>query len=339
VVTTIPSTPSTLPTAGRSPWPGLAVCLAAALLGLAVNRLVPVLSALLVAILAGVIVGNIAPGPVSRLNPGTGIAAKRLLRAGIVVLGLKVSIGTIAGLGWQTVVLVVVIVAVGIVGSYWMGRAMGLDADASLLVACGFSICGAAAVAAADGVIRPRKEHVATAIGLVVLFGTAMIAIVPAGVTAMRLPASVAAVWAGGGTHEVAQVVAIGGILGGGALLSAAVVVKLARVVMLAPVMVGMSIWQRRRVGQAGKRPPLVQGFVAGFLVAVLIRSFLPLPAEVLSAADVAQTILLGMAMFALGLGVNRQALAHASGRAVALGVASTVLVNAIALGGALLIG
>ncbi|MGD7732565.1 YeiH family protein [Propionibacteriaceae bacterium G57] len=334
MTTTKPEPPAQRP----SPVPGLAICLAAALVGLLVSHFVPVLSALLVAILLGVVVGNVRP-QVAQLHPGIGIAAKQLLRAGIVLLGLKISLGDIAGLGWPVIALVCAIVAIGMVASYSIGRALGLDEDLSMLVAAGFSICGAAAVAAVDGVIRPRKEAVAQAIALVVLFGTTMIAFVPVVARLAGLGDQQAALWAGGGTHEVAQVVAIGGIMGGGAVLATAVIVKLARVMLLAPVMVGVAIWQRRRVGEAGRRPPLVQGFVVGFIIAVLVRTFVPLPGVALDAAGLLQTVLLAMAMFALGLGVNRKVLAKASGRALLFGVLATVAVNVVALGGALIIG
>lgn len=313
------------------------MCLAAALLGLVISRWQPAASALLVAIVLGVVVGNIWPSVASW--PGVTFASKQLLRAGIVLLGLKVSLTTIAALGWPIVVLVIAIVSIGLIGTYVMGRALGLTEDLSMLVASGFSICGAAAVAAADGVIRPTKEAVATALALVVLFGTLMIPLVPIAARLMGLSADQAAVWAGGGTHEVAQVVAIGGIAGGGALLATAVVVKLARVLLLAPTMIGLGMWQRRRPQAVdGTRPPLVQAFVVGFLVAVLVRSFVPLPARVLAWAGDLQTVLLAMAMFALGLGVNRKALAKTPAKAVLLGVASTLLVNAVALGGVLLL-
>lgn len=315
---------------------GLVLCLLAALVGLAANRALPVLSALLVAIVLGAVVGNVRPSVASL--PGIKLASKTLLRAGIVLLGLKVSLGDIAGLGLPVVVLVLAIVAVGVVGSYVIGRALGLDEDLSMLVASGFSICGAAAVAAVDGVIKPAKEAVATAIALVVLFGTLMIPIVPVLSRVMGLSGAQTAIWAGGGTHEVAQVVAIGGIAGGGSVLATAVIVKLARVVLLAPTMIGLAAWQRRRVGAAGERPPFIQPFIAGFIGAVLVRSFVTLPTDVLHVTDLVQTILLSMAMFALGLGVNRKALAKTSGKALALGVLSTLLVSGMALGGAILL-
>lgn len=321
----------------HGPWPGLAACFAAAVVGVLVSRMFPIAGALLVAILLGVVVGNVRPVPAS-WAPGVAVSAKKLLRAGIVVLGLKISFGEILGLGWPVIALVVAIVAIGMVGTYRVGTLMGVPRDGAMLVASGFSICGAAAVAAVDGLIRPHREHVATSIALVVLYGSLMIALVPAAVTALDLPPETAALWAGGGTHEVAQVVAIGGVLGGGTVLSTAVVVKLARVVMLAPTMIGIALWNRRRGEETGERPPLVPGFVVGFLAAVLVRTFVSLPPWFLTAADLAQTTLLAMAMFALGLGVTRQALQRASSRALVLGAVSTLIVNAVALGGALLL-
>lgn len=318
--------------------PGLVVCLTAALIGLAVSSRVPVLSALLVAIVLGVVVGNVMT-PTPAWGPGIGFASKKLLRAGVVLLGLKVSLGDILGLGWPVVGLVVLIVTVGVLGSYWVGRALGLDEETSMLVAAGFSICGAAAAAAVEDVITPAKEKTATAIGLVVLFGTLMIPLVPLAARLMNLDTRTTAIWAGGGTHEVAQVVAIGGIVGGGALATA-VIVKLARVVMLAPVIVGISLWQRRRAGQTGgQRPPIIQLFVVGFLAMVLVRTLIPLPKLVLDVAGTLQTVLLAMAMFALGLGVNRRALAKTDSKALLLGLLATLLVNVVALGGALLLG
>ncbi|MCK6091281.1 putative sulfate exporter family transporter [Micrococcus endophyticus] len=121
-----------------------------------------------------------------------------------------------------------------------IGRALRLPWDLTALVASGFSICGAAAVAAADSVVRARREMAATAIGLVVLFGTLMIPLMPLLTGALGLDERTAGLWIGASTHEVAQVVAAGGLVGGAAL-SVAVTVKLARVVMLAPVMTALA--------------------------------------------------------------------------------------------------
>jgi len=208
-----------------------------------------------------------------------------------------------------------------------------------LLIACGFSICGAAAVAAVDGAVDAEEEDVASAIGLVVVFGTAMIGVAPALLGLMGLTHRQQGLIAGGSIHEVAQVVAAGGIIGGGAL-APAVIVKLARVLMLAPVIMVIGLVRRRGAAPVeGTRPPLLPLFVVGFIAAALARTLLPLGTNVLEGGKVLQTVLLSAAMFALGCGVRISMLKKVGGRPVVLGALSTVWVFAVGATGVLLIG
>lgn len=320
--------------------PGLMLAGVAVAIALAINAAAPAASPLLVAIILGAVLANVAHVP-DAAAPGLAVASKKLLRAGIVLLGLQVALGDIAGLGAGMIAVVVAVVAGGIAGTVALGRLLGIGRDLRLLVACGFSICGAAAVAAVDGVVDPEEEDTATAIALVVLCGTLMIPIVPLLVTAFGLDPRTGGLWAGSGIHEVAQVVAAGGIIGGGAL-TVAVIVKLARVLCLAPVMALIS-WQRRRAvqseGAGGTLPPLVPLFVLGFLAMVMVRSFVPLPADVLGVAKLLQTILLTAAMFALGCGVRLRTMAKVGAAPFVLAAASTVLVAGIGLAGVLVLG
>src|SRR5690606_37790640 len=128
------------------------------------------------------------------------------------------------------------------------------------------------------------------------------------------------------------------GAIGGGAALTVAVIVKLARVLMLAPVMAVLSMQQRRRGGSDGKRPPLVPQFVLGFLAMVLVRSFVPIPEQVREVGSLLQTLLLAAAMFALGTGVRIALLKQVGLRPFVLAALSTLLVAALALGGVLLV-
>lgn len=301
------------------------------------NRVVPTVSALLFAILLGAVLGNLLRVPV-RFGPGVGVAGKRILRAGIVLLGLQLVLGDLLELGLGMVAVAAVVVTIGLVGTVLLGRSMGIPTHQRLLIACGFSICGAAAVAACDGVIDAKDEDVATGIALVVLFGTVMIPVVPVLVAVMQLGPELGGLWAGAGIHEVAQVVAAAGIIGGGAL-KGAVIVKLTRVLMLAPVMAGLGVLQRRTTTSPShvKPPPLVPLFVVGFLVMVLVASLRLLPAPALEVAAVVQTACLAIAMFALGLGVRVKSLIKVGPKPLVLGLASTVLVAGVALGGVLL--
>lgn len=326
---------STPPT---SLYPGLLLCVAGGAVALVANQFVPTVSALLFAIVLGTILGNVWQVP-AVMAPGVAVAGKRILRVGIILLGLQLVLGDLLELGLGMVAVAAVVVAVGIIGTVLIGRAMGIPPAQRILIACGFSICGAAAVAACDGVVDAEDEDVATGIALVVLFGTIMIPLVPLLITVLNFDSELGGLWAGASIHEVAQVVAAAGIIGGGAL-KGAVIVKLTRVLMLAPVMAVLGIIQRRKTsGDAQiKPPPLIPVFVVGFLVMVGVASVEILPASALSVAKIVQTACLAIAMFALGLGVRIKSLIKVGPKPLLLGTASTVLVAIVALAGVMLV-
>ena len=305
---------------------------------MAAGALVPALSPLLIAIVLGAVVANVVDLP-QRVRPGLAFSAKRLLRVGIALLGLQLLLADVLGLGWKVIVVVVAVVALGISGTMVVGGLLGLTWTQRVLIACGFSICGAAAVAAVDGVVDAKEDEVLTAVALVVIFGTLMIPAVPLLSQALGLSDEAAGVWAGGSIHEVAQVVAAGGVIGGAAL-GVAAVTKLARVLMLAPVIAILGIRQRLTVsGADAHRPPLVPLFVAAFLVCVGVRATGLVPDVVLGAATVVQTALLTAAMFALGAGVRVATIRKVGARPFVLAAISTVWVASIALVGVLLAG
>ena len=315
--------------------PGLLLCGAASAAAMAVHGAVPVVSPLLVTIVAGAAVANVAPlGP--RYAPGLAVAARPLLRVGVALLGLQLVFGDIVGLGARGIVVIVGVVALSLAGSLWAGKLLGLSPAQRLLIACGTSICGAAAVAAVDDVINADDEDVAPAIGTVVVFGTALLGLIPLGVGLLELGPVRGGVWAGASIHEVAQVVAAGGVIGSGAL-AVAVVVKLGRVLMLAPVMTVISL-RRRRQARSGPRPPLVPAFVFAFLVCVLLRSADVVPGQVLVVAGQVQVALLSAAMFSLGTGVRIGALGAGGPRPFLRGAAGTTWIAGLGLIGALVV-
>lgn len=320
--------------------PGLGLCAGGAAAASVVHLLVPAVSPLLVAIALGAVLVNVRPLP-AVVEPGLALAARRLLRLGVVLLGSQLLLADVLGLGAGMIGVVVAVVGGGIALTVLAGRWMGVSPAQTLLVACGFSICGAAAVAAADGVVDAEEEEVATAVALVVVFGTLMIPLVPALAGVLQLSERDGGLWAGGAIHEVAQVVAAGGALGGSAL-GGAVTVKLARVLMLAPVMAVLGWRQRRaagRDGEAGPAAPLVPLFVVGFIAMVALRSTGLVPAGIVDAARIAETALLSAAMFALGCGVRIGNLRRVGPRPVALAAVSTTVVASISLCGVLLVG
>ena len=363
--------------------PGLA--LAAAGVGTAYLVAAPfsVLSPMVVAIILGVVVGNAVRLPAA-VDPGLAVAAKQVLRIGIVLLGLRLSLHDVADLGAGMILTVVAVVVGGIVVGVAIGSALGIDRRLRLLIACGFSICGAAAVAALAGVLGANdesgegrssqsngtaegggngsgaglRESVVTAVALVVIFGTLMIPLVPALGHLFGLDDMTIGMWAGASVHEVAQVVAIGGAIGGPAL-GAAVIIKLGRVLMLAPVMAAISIGERRRIlaagsGSAGEPgtkgnasggvgemtlPPIMPLFVAGFLTMVVVRSTGIVPQGVIDVAGVAEQLFLGAAMFALGVGVKFSLIRKVGAAPFAMAALVTAVVAGIGIAGVLIAG
>lgn len=316
--------------------PGLAAAVVGAGAAVAAGTAVPGLSPLLVAIVLGIAARNLGLLPAG-LGAGLAVAGRVPLRLGIVVLGLQLSLRDLAELGWGIPALAVLVVVAGIAATLLLGRLLRVPRRQALLVACGFSICGAAAVAGVESVVEADEEETVTAVALVVLFGTLMIPTVPLLVGLLGLDVRTGAVWAGASVHEVAQVVATGGLLGGGAL-AIAVTVKLARVLMLAPVAAALS-WQMRKKGtESGRRPPLVPIFVLGFIALVVVRTLVPVPPAVLGAASGLQTFLLTTAMLGLGAGVRIRSLVARGGRTFALAAGSTLAVAAVGLAGALVV-
>ncbi|WP_235038474.1 YeiH family protein [Kibdelosporangium aridum] len=298
------------------------VALAGAVVALVVNHFIPVLSALTVAVLIGVLV------PV-RMDLQQ--VTRRFLRTGVVLLGLQLSLAEVTRLGFGTVLAVVITVSAGFFGTLALARWIGVSRGLGLMVATGFSICGASAIVAMDSVARSDKEDVAASVTLVTLYGTAAIALVP--LIGSGMGSEFLGKWAGLSVHEVAQVVAAASPAGAAAV-GIAVIVKLTRVVLLAPIVAGVGFFQR----QDGPRPPIMPLFVAGFLVMVLVRSTGIVPVAVLDGAKLTTTVLLAAAMFGLGTTVRIGKVLRAGRKGLVLGALSTVLVGGVAFGSLMLI-
>ncbi|HZW42156.1 MAG TPA: putative sulfate exporter family transporter [Agromyces sp.] len=320
--------------------PGLLLAASAALIAWLAHLALPLVPLLTAAVALGIMVGQVPalrPAPTGSLAPGLQLASRQFLRSGIVLLGLKLSLVDIAELGWVTILTTIVVVVITFVGTMGLGRALRLPGHQPLLIASGFSICGASAIGAMSAAVRARDEEQAVPVALVTLCGTLAIAVLPALWHPLGLSTTGFGHWVGAGVHDVGQVVATAQIAGTTAL-AVAVVVKLTRVLMLAPmVAITVAVERRRATDAPGPRPAIVPLFVAGFLAAVLLNTFVPLPEWALAGADVLQTALLAMALFALGASIRFAELASTGWRALVVGLTSWLLIAALAYGAVLL--
>jgi uncharacterized integral membrane protein (TIGR00698 family) len=293
------------------------------------------ISALTVAIVLGMVVGNTLYPRVARASIGGVTFSKQtLLRLGIILYGLRLTFQDIAHVGIAGVAIDFLVLSSTFILSWWMGtRLFGLDRETSLLIGAGSAICGAAAVMATEPVVRGRAEQVTVAVSTVVVFGTVAIFLYPAvfhfinrtHVLAIS-PASYG-IFAGSTIHEVAQVVAAGRSISEEAA-NTAVITKMVRVMMLAPFLAILSLVLVRTAAPGNTREPsgarqsnriVIPWFALGFVGVAACNSLGVLPKTAVATAATFDTIILAMAMAALGLTTHVSAIRSAGIKPLAL--------------------
>jgi uncharacterized integral membrane protein (TIGR00698 family) len=270
----------------------------------------------------------------ARTRPGIELAARTVLRAGVALLGARITLEQIASLGATTVLLMVVAVLCTIGFGAWLARCMRQPVADGLLTGGAVAICGASAALAIAAVL-PRNERssqftLLTVVGVTLLSTVAMV-LYPLAVRMAGFDAGAAGIFLGGTIHDVAQVVGAGYIISPQAGANATFV-KLLRVAMLLPVVLALSFAYRGR-GGAVSGTPLVPWFLVGFAALAAASSFglLP-PAAVTSLSDVSRGCLV-TAIAALGVKTSFKEFASLGWRPVALLVGETLFLAALVFG------
>jgi uncharacterized integral membrane protein (TIGR00698 family) len=315
--------------------PGLAVALAIAMVAFML-RSAPALamaSPLMLAILVGILVGNLCSLP-AKFSAGLGFSSRHILRFAIALLGFQLSASQIAVIGFDGIAIVVCAVVVTFLGIGWMGTLLGVEAKLSGLLAAGTSICGASAVAAMSTVNQASEEDVSYAMGAVTVLGTMLMFLLPVVAHWLGLDARAFGLWAGASIHEVAQVTGAAFQFSNTAG-ETGVVVKLMRVLMLAPLILICGLWLRHRMskGPEGVSAPGFPVFVLGFIAAVILNSLISIPPDARANLMLVTTFLMSVALAALGLQTDVSKLRAKGMRPLALGALGTVLIVGLTLG------
>jgi uncharacterized integral membrane protein (TIGR00698 family) len=327
--------------------PGIAL---SAVLGLAAMVLgnIPVLqshgfSALTAAIVLGIVLGNSMYRRITSVaGPGVAFSKQNLLRAGVILYGLRLTLHDVGEVGIAGVLTDALVLSSTFVIAVTMGtRFFKLDRETSILIGAGSAICGAAAVMATEPVVRARADHVTVAISTVVVFGTAAMFLYPALYAWTDHGMSVEAarrfgVYTGSTIHEVAQVFAAGRAISEN-VANTAVITKMVRVMMLAPFLLGLSAWFRPNSDERSghHRSSLnVPWFAVAFVGMVILNSLVSLPKDIVRIATSVDTLVLATAMAALGLTTHASALRAAGPKPLWLG--ALLLVWLVAGGGAI---
>lgn len=296
---------------------------------------------MLMALLLGISVSFL--GEEGKTVPGIAFAARGLLRLGVAFLGVRISVDLMMGLGVQMIGLVVLGMLATIGFGLLIGKFFGSGWRFSLLTAGSVAICGASAAMALSAILpkdeRSEERLIFTVVGVTVLSTIAMIAY-PILVSFLEMSDLQAGVFLGGTIHDVAQVV------GAGFSVSdptgdTSTLVKLIRVAMLAPVVLVLSILIRAQQGHTqdkGSAPPILPGFVIGFLVLAGLNSFHLIPEFLTEALAQASRWLLLIAIAAVGMKTNLKQVLGVGPAAIALIVSETLFIALFILLGIMLL-
>lgn len=318
---------------------GLAASLAGAAMAI---RLLPGMAAFSPAILA-IVLGIVARqifGLPMMARAGLGVAMRTLLRLAVMLLGLQVTLGQVAALGLPAVAAVACGLLCCLGGTVWLGARMGIEPKLARLIGTGTAVCGASAVIAANSVTKGDDEDVAYALATVTILGTIAMLAQPAAALLLGLSPAQAGLWLGASIHEVAQVVGAATQLGDDAVRTATIA-KMARILMLAPLVLAMATFEHHRNHDAAepKAKLPIPWFVFGFLLLAAVNSSGIVPPLVIKHSGITAGWMLAAALGAMGFGIDLAAIRRKGIRPLILAVASWAIIGGVSLGLTLAIG
>ena len=344
-------------------WMGLHLVLGVALLSRflhgSINHplLSKFISEILVAVLLGLYIGNAFPLS-KEIQDGAKFALQRLLRLGIILLGLRLSLEDVAAIGPKALVLVSICISIALVLSYCAGRIFRVPPRLAALIGIGTAICGNTAIIATAPVLEADEEEMGFAVATITLFGLLAVLLYPLIGHWIGLSNQAFGLWAGTAVNDTSQVVAVGAIYSETSL-NVATIVKLTRNSLLAPVLVLIGLVYTRsknkRSSASGapnthlKWNTLIPGFVIGFLFMAFLRTVgvaigvlpqsvtqpgnLQGAALLLKSVDDLSKFLILMALAGVGLNTSLGSLRSIGIKPLLVGTCVAVLLAALSLG------
>jgi uncharacterized integral membrane protein (TIGR00698 family) len=292
--------------------PGVVICGLIALISSYLGELTSLqnigLSALTIAIILGIVLGNTLYTKVeSQLAPGVGFSKHHLLRLGIILFGFRLTLQDVTSVGFEAIASDALVVCSTFFLALFVGiKLFKLSRASVILIGAGSSICGAAAVMAADGVVEAEAEDVSVAVSTVVVFGSIAMFLYPylyqLNLTNnwIATDANAFGIYVGSTIHEVAQVVAAGMSINP-EVTGVAVITKLVRVMMLAPFLLLLPLLMAAK--ESGEKSAIpIPWFAFIFIAMTVVNSMKILPVQLVAVLVQIDTIVLAMAMSALGL-------------------------------------
>ena len=284
--------------------PGLTLTGAIALFAFALRQIpgVGLFSPMILATITGMAIHNLIGTPAA-CRPGVVFSLKKILRLGIILLGFQLALSQVVAVGIAGVGIILASLFATFVFTKFLGRVMGVDPKLAELIGAGTSICGASAVIATNTVTEGSDADVAYAVASVTVFGSLAMLIYPLLPGLLHLSPRDFGLWSGASIHEIAQVVAAS-FQDGPAAGQFGTVAKLTRVMMLAPLVIGLGLLAVRKTSGADKarKAPPMPWFVLGFIAVMLLNSVISVAPGEKAQIVTLTNFLLSMALAAMGL-------------------------------------
>lgn len=315
---------------------GIILTLACSLIGQALASLpgFSLIGHLVLALVLGMVI-QFSQSITKMARESTGFIANKFLRAGIILLGFKLNLVILMSAGLKSLEAAVFVVAIMITINYFVARFFRVDHILALLTACGCSICGAAAVMGISSALKSKADQSVLAVAIVAILGTVFTLVIVFLQPFLGFSNAQFGVMAGLSLHEIAHAVAAGGSAGPVGTDSA-IIAKLSRVLLLAPVALILGVFeawrQRRKSGDTNSKFKVpIPWFMGGFIIASAIGSYIPAVEIAVPTLVKIAYLILGMVMAALGLNVNFGVIAHEGVRPLTSAALCSVVIMSLA--------
>lgn len=290
-----------------------------------------IMGQLVIAIVIG-IVWRATIGVPDRLLSGVSFSSKRLLRMGIVFLGMRLNLADIYHAGWGVFTIALIQISFALCVVYGLARWMGVEKKLGILTACGVAICGAAAVVAISPQVRANDDETAVGAATVAVLGTIFTLVYTFLHPFMNLSAKGYGVFSGSTLHEVAHVIAAASA-GGPSAVDIAVIVKLTRVALLVPValLIGFLVQKNEKGSQKGTFSwSMIPWFILGFLAMSGFNTLGIVSDQIAGSIVDLAYLLIAMAMAGIGLHVHIKTFEQLGLKSFAAGLIGSVLLSGL---------
>jgi len=318
---------------------GLILVIILSVLSMVLNDYLPAIETLTIGIVLGVIAANVFNIPES-FNPGINYALKKILKWGIVLLGVKLNFSLILELGVPLFIMIILLMTIALLVANVIGKKFGLNRHVSTLIGVGSSICGASAIVAMSPVINADEEDTAIAVATISLLGAIGVFLYSfiAGVTSIG--AQEFGIWSGSTLQGVSHALAAAGAKGD-LSLEIATLVKMTRVALLAPVAIVIGSQFKSGTTKV-KFPKYVLWFIVVGIITTLNTEWNIVPTtfnllnnqvDVLYVLKKLSSFFILMAMISMGIKVNFKNVDRNQIKVLALGVMVFAIISTLGLG------